>query len=616
MPGLPRAARPRRRRRPGSLERPVNARLYRIALAGAAVTALAVSFAVSRPDPLPAGPPPAFDTAAAFDTAETIATDFPDRAPGTPGAARAADFVARELAVSGYTVERDRFTASIAGRGDVPLQNLVAVARGRTSRTIVITAHRDDVGLGPGANVNASGTAALLELARIYAPATAEAGGGAVVPMHSVVFVSTDGGAFGALGAQRFVETPAVRRRIRAAVNLVAVAGRKRPRVEIAGETAHSPAPALVVTAAARIREQSGASPRRTGVLGQLIDLAFPLSFYDHAPFVAHGVPAVTITTATARPPEPFGDGPEGLSAARLGQLGASAQAIVESVDQGLELAAGPDSYVYLGSRIAAGWAVQLALLAALAAFLLVLADLVLRAARRGVAFVPALRSLTRRAGFWLGAAGAWWLFDAAGAWTDGPSRPISPYTDAAGDWAVRAGALYCAVVLAGWLVTRTRLLPERETEPEEELAGYAVALLALAAVAIATAAANAYALLFVLPSAHAWLWLPQLRGAAGWLRVAAFAAGLVGPLLLLGSLAIRFGLGLDAPWYLTQLVAVGYVGPLPVLLATLWLACAAQVAALAAGRYAPYPGRSERRRRGLAPAVRRRLTRARTMRA
>ncbi|MDQ3993147.1 MAG: hypothetical protein M3229_05765, partial [Actinomycetota bacterium] len=370
----------------------------------------------------------------------------------------------------------------------------------------------------------------------------------------------------------------------------------------------------VVLTAAARIREQTGEAPRRTGVLGQLIDLAFPLSFYDHAPFVAHDVPAVTITTASARPPEPFGDGPERLSADRLAELGASAHALVESLDQGLELAAGPASYVYLGSRIAAGWAIQLALLAVLAAFLLVLADLVLRAARRGVAFVPALRSFARRLGFWLAAAGAFWLFDAAGAWADGQDRPISPHTDAAGDWEVRAVGLYCVLLLAGWLIARTRLLPEREVAPEDELGGYAVALLGIAVLGVATVVVNPYALLFVLPSAHAWLWLPQLRESSSWLRMGVYALGLAGPLVLLGSLAIRFGLGLDAPWYLAQLVAVGYVGSGPVLLAALWLASAAQVAALATGRYGPYPSRSDRRRRGVVPAVRRRLVRSRTM--
>ena len=49
--------------------------------------------------------------------------------------------------------------------------NLVAEKPGLSHKTIVVLAHRDDERLGPGANDNASGTAALIELARAYAPA-------------------------------------------------------------------------------------------------------------------------------------------------------------------------------------------------------------------------------------------------------------------------------------------------------------------------------------------------------------------------------------------------------------------------------------------------------------
>jgi hypothetical protein len=74
---------------------------------------------------------------------------------------------------------------------------------------------------------------------------------------------------------------------------------------------------------------------------------------------------------------------------------------------------------------------------------------------------------------------------------------------------------------------------------------------------------------------------------------------GLVGPLLLVGSFAWRFDLGANAPWYLLRLVAVGYV-PIPSLLIGLaWLAAAGQMAAVAAGRYAPYPSAQERSPRG-----------------
>ncbi len=603
MPGLPRASR-RRRRRPGSVDRPLNGRLYRLTLLAALLPALGISFAVSHPDPLPAAPPPAFDTASAFVLAEDLARTHPNRAPGTDGAAGAADWVAAELERYGYEVQRDRFRAEIPGRGSTNLENLMASARGRSAAAIVVIAHRDNLGAGPGANVNASGTAALLELARIYGRATAEAGGGAVRPTHTIVFVSTDGGAFGGLGAVRLLERQSLRRRTLAVVNLVGLAGRKRARIDIAGESSRSPSAAMVATAAARIRDQTGRDPRRTGVVGQLVDLAFPFSLYEHAPFIGVGLPALTVTTADARPPEPFGDSPERLSAVRFAQLGASAQALVDSLDQGLELAEGPASFVYLGSRTATGWAIQLALLAAVAPFLIVLGDFLLRCRRRGVEFLPGLRSLVRRTGFWLFAVAVFFLFDAAGLWTEGASRPISPYTQVAHDWDVTVVLAFATVLGAGWVISRRRLAPRASLSAEDELAGYAAALVLLAAVAVTVGVTNPYALLFVLPSLHAWLWLPQLRIVPSGVRVAVLLVGLAGPLILLGSLAIRFGLGLDAPWYLAQLASVGYVSTGPVLVTALWLAAGAQLAALATRRYSPYPTRAERRRYGMRPAL------------
>jgi hypothetical protein len=123
--------------------------------------------------------------------------------------------------------------------------------------------------------------------------------------------------------------------------------------------------------------------------------------------------------------------------------------------------------------------------------------------------------------------------------------------------------------------------------------------VLVLGVLALVVVAVNAYALVFLLPSLHVWLWLPQVRERAAGLRLALVVLGLAGPALLLGSLAFRFGLGLDAPWYLATLLAVDYV-TLPALLITLaWLAAAAQLSALAVGRYAPYPAAAERPPRG-----------------
>jgi hypothetical protein len=89
--------------------------------------------------------------------------------------------------------------------------------------------------------------------------------------------------------------------------------------------------------------------------------------------------------------------------------------------------------------------------------------------------------------------------------------------------------------------------------------------------------------------------------------RVAVLALGFAGPALLLGEFAGRYGLGWDAPWYLAELRAVGYV-PLAVMpLLVVWLASAGQLAALSVRRYAPYPDVAELPPRGPARRVLRR---------
>jgi hypothetical protein len=133
----------------------------------------------------------------------------------------------------------------------------------------------------------------------------------------------------------------------------------------------------------------------------------------------------------------------------------------------------------------------------------------------------------------------------------------------------------------------------------EERLAGEAAALLGLCLVALLVLATNPFALLFALPALHAWLWLPQLRTGAPLARWLVFALGLVGPALVPLSLALRFGLGFDAPWYLLELVSIGYVHVPAVAIALGGAACTAQLAAVAAGRYMPYPTRHERPARG-----------------
>jgi Peptidase family M28 len=609
----------RRRSRPGSLERPVNARLYRGTWLLVGLPLLLLAFSVARPPALRAPSlPPAFDGPTAASVAADLASHYPDRSPGTVGARGAAAWFRSQLEPYGFDVHAERFTATIHGHRTT-LVNLVTQKSGIgvAPPKIVVMAHRDNTGIDTGLNDNASGTAALVELARSYAPTAAAQ---RVSLPYTLVFLSTDGAAAGARGAAHFAAEQQARQNILAVVNLDSVGGAGKPRIVFGGNTARSPAPGLVETIRAALAQEGSSDPSRPSGLQQLFGLAFPFNPYEQAPFVSRGIPAVTMTTAGARPPVAQPRRAERLDVRHLSLIGLAAQDTVDAMEQGVSLAQGPTSYVFLGQRLIRGWAIEIVLVAMLLPFLAAAVDLFARCRRRRISIAPALRSYRSRLGFWAWAGALFLVFGALGFWGSGAGHP--PPLDAT--WP--GGALIALVLLAGagWAVARSRLLPRGPIRSEERLAGHSAALLALGVVGLLVAATNPFALVFVLPSLHAWLWLPHLQTRHPALRASVFLAGFAGPAYLVWSFATHYGLGWDAPWYVLKLFGVGYA-PLPLFVIGLgWLAVAGQLAAIAGGRYAPYPAAQERPRRGpirelirtLVLAQRRRAAGAETRRA
>src|SRR5262249_39392448 len=156
-----------------------------------------LAFSAARPGaPQPPTLPPAFDEDAARQLATDLTSVAPGRVSGTAGDAAAANWFAAQLAPFGFAVRREAFTAVVPGRGRVRFVNLIASKAGLSQKTIVVMAHRDNTGVGPGANDNASGTGALLELARAYAPTGNAAR--ARLP-YTVTFLSTDGAVDGGI---------------------------------------------------------------------------------------------------------------------------------------------------------------------------------------------------------------------------------------------------------------------------------------------------------------------------------------------------------------------------------------------------------------------------------
>ena len=146
------------------------------------------------------------------------------------------------------------------------------------------------------------------------------------------------------------------------------------------------------------------------------------------------------------------------------------------------------------------------------------------------------------------------------------------------------AGLIGLGVLAAlGWFVTaRAAAAAPARAARRRSSPGHAAALLALGVVGLLVVATNPFALLFVLPVA------PRLALAAAGAgrarsatRLAVLLLGFAGPALLLWSFASRYGLGLDAPWYIAWLFALGYA-PLPGFVIALAWAAARRPAARA----------------------------------
>ena len=161
---------------------------------------------------------------------EFLASDrLEGRLAGTPGNDSAAAYLARRYRalgltelVPGYLQPFDALSAQDAHMGRTaprPTQNVVALLRGRDpalrDEYVVIGAHFDHLGRSPvfaqdpeagdairnGADDNASGTAAVLDLARLLV---------ANPPRRSVVFVNFSAEELGVLGSSWFVNHPPV----------------------------------------------------------------------------------------------------------------------------------------------------------------------------------------------------------------------------------------------------------------------------------------------------------------------------------------------------------------------------------------------------------------------
>jgi hypothetical protein len=481
----------------------LNWRIYRAAFVPLAIALAIAAFSLTaRQAPLISTlAPDAFDGQQALAEAQQLAAEFPQRRPGGIGDERLAERVAHTIeglggtAGGGFSVHVRRVRAQTLA-GEQTLETVIAQRAGSTAESpIVILAHRDSA-QGP-ATAQLSGTAALLELARVFASRETR---------RAIVLVSTSGGSGGDGGAADFAVAQAASGGADAAIVLGDVAStRTSPPVVVPYSDGYGSAPdELQRTLAAAIEHEAGIHPGAPSAIGQLAHLAFPLAGGEQGVLAARGLPAVLVQVSGERGPGAHA----AVSAERMEGVGRATLGAIDALDVAPDVGSAPQTGLVLSRQIVPAWALRLLIATLLLGPAAVLLDGLARARRRG-----------RPLGRWT----AWALMcalpfavcalfaillGALDIMTATPSAPVSagalPF-----DGAAATAVLSCAAVLGlawlGWPLLLARLGLAVRPSPETAGADAAgiVALLVLVLVAGVAWTVDPYAALLLVPGLH-----------------------------------------------------------------------------------------------------------------
>jgi peptidase M28-like protein len=563
----------------------LNGRLYRASFAPFLIAVAVAAFSLTaRPLPLTSTlAPDAFQGARASAELKSLAAEFPDRRPGSPGDAALGARIARTLeglgsaGKGGFQVSVHHFDGQTI-EGERTLSTVIAQRAGASGGTpIVILAHRDAG--GKGAQAELSGTAALVELARVFAARETQ---------RTIVLVSTSGGSGGDAGAMDFIaheDAP-----VDATIVLGNLAGKdgRKPFVVPYSDGFGSASELLQRTVAGAITLELGGNSGAPSAIGQVAHLAFPFATGEQGALNAEGLQSVLVQASSERVPPPG----EAVSEERLEGFGRAVLTAVDALDTAPDIAVGKQTGVVVGRKVIPEWALRLLLAALLIPPLLLAADGYARLRRRrgtsgdraiarGLAWTALCAlpffaaAVFAKALGWLGALHA---------------APAMPSPAGALPWGGEATRAVLAVVLVFalcWLawprIVRRLGLSVRPEGGIEAAAGLAM-LVVLIGVGVIAWALNPYAALLVLPALHLWLLIvdPALRPP----RAAALA--LVGVALLPFVLLIAFyardlGVGPgEIAWYAVLLLAGGHIGVPAALLWSLAGGCVIAAALLA----------------------------------
>ncbi len=325
-------------------------RIYRAALLPLLLAFLVVAFSLEdRARPIGTTlPPDAFDGVAAWTTLGQLADRYPDRRAGDAGDDSLARDIARRMRTTfgdSGVVREDSYEGHTAD-GKRDLVNVIASRPGAAGAQIVVVAHRD--ALEREARAELSGTAALLELARVAADGRFR---------RTITLISTSGGSGGAAGAIRAAQE------LDGPVDAVLVLG------DLASQQLRKPwvfgwndGPGVASlqlrrTVEQAVRAEVGQDAGGPRALAQFVRQAFAVAPGEQGAFGAAGFAAVTLSASGER--GPVADAPVGRDK-RLARFGRAALRTIVALDNGPTIAEGPTSYVVTKRKVLPGWAIRL----------------------------------------------------------------------------------------------------------------------------------------------------------------------------------------------------------------------------------------------------------------
>jgi hypothetical protein len=543
-------------------------RIYRAALIPILFALIVGAFSLSdRPRPIGTTlEPDAFSASRALSDLDAWTAAFPARRAGDSGdAALAARLAGAFRAMGSYQVSTPSFEAETAD-GKRRLTTVVARQVGAPGPGLVVVAHRD--ALGRGARAELSGTATMMELARVVR-------GGRL--KRTITFVSTSGGSAGLGGArdlpQRLTGRPG------AVLVLGDVAGATVRRPFVAGWSTGDGVGSLQLrrTVEAAVRKEAGTNPGGAHATSQWARLAFPVTVGEQGPLVAADLPTALLSVSGERSP-PAND-PIVRNPPRMQPFGRAALRTLTALDNTptLELGGSTHSLVTL-RKVLPLWAVRLLVASLLLAPMLVAVDGFARVRRRHEPVGPWVWWILAAAVPVAVALAFAWFLGVTGLLPATPPEPVAAGAIPVGTSGTVALVATALVALLGWIALRPALMRRvgaRSGPFRGEGAGAAL-LVTWCAVAGVLWLRNPYAAALLVPGAHALLAVvaPEVR-----LR-RALAVGLVvvaaAPFLLV-DVSIAGQLGLSPPhfgWFCVLLVAGGVVGPLGWVIWSLVLTC------------------------------------------